>query len=311
MRQYDARWQVGYVLIILSLLGLARSVGAAPEEKALRMIVVKDQQTALEVQKQLQQGASFSALARAKSTGPEYRNWGYSGVVRLDSVQPVLRTALQKLKDGQVSEVLEIEKQYLLVKVLPSKLAQHLDAAERAQRAEQWQQAISELQAVIRLEEDNVQAHIRLGMLQQNVKQYGEAIRALEYAQKYAPQEAQVILLLATAYTHAAIDGKNVAQAEKAVQLYQRALQMEERLAPSIHFGLGKISLLVLRQPDNAVKHLEKAVEANSRVADVHRLLIQAYYELQNYDQARQRLRAAQDLGYSFPELQTALQKAK
>jgi len=43
----------------------------------------------------------------------------------------------------------------------------------------------------------------------------------------------------------------------------------------------------------------------------VHRLLIQAYYDTRRYDQAWQSLRRAQALGFDFPDLLAALQKAK
>jgi len=197
------------------------------------------------------------------------------------------------------------------VKVISPKSAQHFHAAERAERANKLPQAIQEVQAALRLEEDNMQAYIRLGLLQQNAKQFDEALRTLEKAQHYAPQEAQVVLLVASAYTHAAVESKNAAQAEKALQAYQRVLQLDGRYAPSAHFGMGKIYLLALRKPDTALGHLEKAAEATTHVAEVHRLLIQAYYDTRRYEQAWQSLRRAQNLGFDFPQLLAALQKVK
>ena len=46
-------------------------------------------------------------------------------------------------------------------------------------------------------------------------------------------------------------------------------------------------------------------------MAEAHRLLIQAYYDTRRYEQARQSLRRAQDLGFDFPDLRAALQKVK
>ena len=58
-------------------------------------------------------------------------------------------------------------------------------------------------------------------------------------------------------------------------------------------------------------EHLEKAAGSTTNVAEAHRLLIQAYYDTRRYEQAWQSLRRAQDLGFDFPDLLAALQKAK
>lgn len=298
---------VGLVVLSLCATGLA----AAPNERSIRLIAVADRQTAQDIRQQLQRGVSFSALAYAKSMGSEASLWGYGGVVRLNEVQPAMRTALLKLPEGQVSDVLEIGNQFVIVKVISPKIAQHFEAAGRAERENRLPQAIQELQASLHLEEDNVEAYLKIGLLQQSAKQFDEAIRTMEKAQQYAPQEASVVLLVAIVYTHAAVEGKKTARAEKALQAFQRVLQLDGRYAPSVHFGMGKLYLLALQQPDTALGYLEKAAEVPTSVAEVHRLLIQAYYDTQRYEQAWQRLRRAQDLGFDFPELLAALQKVK
>jgi len=296
-------------LVVLSL--CATGLEAAQDERAIRLIAVADRQTAQDILQQLQRGASFSALAHAKSTGSESSQGGYGGIVRLHEVQPALRAALLQLQEGQVSDVLEFRDQFVIVKVISPKIEQHLDAAARAEQEGSLPQAIQEVQAALRLEADNVEAYIKLGLLQQSAKQFDEAIRTLEKARQYAPQEAQMVLLVASAYTHAAVEGKQAAQAEKALQAFQRVLQLDARYAPSVHFGMGRVYLLALQQPETALGHLEKAAEVPTSVAEVHRLLIQAYYDTRRYEQAWQSLRRAQDLGFDFPELLAALQKVK
>ena len=91
---------------------------SAQDERAVRRIVVRDRQTAQEILQQLQQGASFSALAGTRSIGSEASQWGYSGIVRLHEVQPVMRTALLTLKEGQISDVLEVEGQFVILKII-------------------------------------------------------------------------------------------------------------------------------------------------------------------------------------------------
>jgi len=307
---FPLSWRCGVVALVVLSLGAA-GLAAAPDAKAVRLIMVADRRTAQDILQQLQRGASFSALARAKSTGPEASQWGYGGMVRPNEVQPALRAALLKLQEGQSSEVLELGGQFAIVKVISPKIAQHLEAAERAVDEDKVPQAIQELQAALRLEADNVEAYIKLGLLQQRAKQFDEAIRTLEKGQQYAPQDLQMLLLVASAYTHAAVDGKQAAQAEKALQAFQRVLQLGDRYAPAAHFGMGKIYLRALQQPENALGHLEKAAEVATSAGEVYYLLIQAYYDTRRYEQAWQSLRRAQELGFDFPDLQAMLQKVK
>jgi tetratricopeptide (TPR) repeat protein len=299
-------------LVCLIVCGLAAvELATAQDERAIERIVVADRQTAEAILEQLRQGASFSALAGTRSVGGEYSQWGYSGIIHLHEVQPALRTALLNLKEGQISDVLEMGGQFVIIKMISPKIPRHFEAAERAEREGKLPQAIQEVQAVLRLEEDSVQAYVKLASLQQSAKKFDDAIRSFEKAQQYAPQEMQLMLLVAGAYTHAAAESRNAAQAEKALQIYQQVLQRDERFAPAVHFGMGKVYLVALRQPETAIGHLEKAAEATTTVAEAHRLLIQAYYDTRRYEQARQSLRRAQNLGFNFPDLLAALQKVK
>jgi len=289
----------------------AVELATAQDERAIRRIVVTDRRTAEGILQQLRQGASFSALAGSKSVGEEYSQWGYSGIVRLREVQPALRAALLKLKEGQISDVLEVGGQFVIIKVISPKISRHFEAAERAEREGKLPQAIQEVQTALRLEEDNMQAYVKLALLQQSAKKFDDAIRSFEKALQYAPQEMQLMLLVASAYTHAAAEGHNAAQAEKALQMYQQVLQRGERYAPAVHFGMGKVYLVALRQPEAAIEHLAKAAESTTNVSEAHRLLVQAYYDTQRYEQAWQSLRRAQDLGFDFPDLLAVLQKVK
>jgi tetratricopeptide (TPR) repeat protein len=299
-------------LVYFIVCGMAAvELATAQDARAIRRIVVADRQTAQEILEQLRQGASFSALAGTRSVGVEHSQWGYSGIVHLREVQPALRAVLLKLKEGQISDVLEMGGQFVIIKMISPKIPRHFEAAERAERAGKLPQAMQEVQAALRLEEDNVQAYIKLALLQQNAKKFDDAIRSFEKAQQYAPQETQLLLLVASAYTHAAAESHNAAQAEKALQMFQQILQRDERYAPAVHFGMGKVYLVALRQPEAAVEHLEKAAGSTTNVAEAHRLLIQAYYDTRRYEQAWQSLRRAQGLGFDFPDLLAALHKVK
>ena len=301
---------VAFVVVLLLLPLLSPRLGEA-QEKALRIIILRDKQEAQQILQQLRQGASFSALAASNSIGPEKNVWGYSGVVRLSDVQPELRPVLQTLQLGQISDVLEVSKRFMIVKVLSPQIERHYETADRALKAKQGAQAVQALRAALALEEDNVQTYLKLGFAYEATKQYEDAITALEKAQKYAPKEAQVTLLRAAAYTHAAVERKNRAYAEQAVKGYEQTLQLNPQLSQAVNFGLGKVYLLGLQQPETAIGYLEQAAKSSPRIPEIYRLLIQANYDLRRYQQASQHLRFAQSLGYDFPELREALNKVK
>ena len=304
-----------YRICLVAFLGLTHLLGSelghAQETKALRMIIVRSKQEAQQIHQQLQQGASFSALAGAKSIGPERRVWGYSGIVRINEVQAELRPTLQKLRPGEISEVLEIRKRFTIVKVISPEIERHFEAADRALKEKKFPRAIQALKAALALEQDNIQTYLKLGVAYDLAAQYEEAVAALEKAQSYAPQEPQIIVMLGAAHTRLAIEKKNRPHAQQAIQIYEQLLKLDNRFAPAVHFGLGKVYLVALQQPEVALTHLEQAVKITPRTPELYRLLIQAYYDTQRYQQALQQLRFAQSLGYDFPDLREALAKVK
>lgn len=304
----------GRFLTVLILLGsclLGTGFLYAEEIKALRMITVADPQEARKIHQQLVQGASFSALARQKSIGPERQFWGYSGIVRLANIQPKLRTALKQLRPGQISNVLAIEQQYVIVKVISPQIEHYYETAARATEQNKTDTAIQALQAALQLESDSMQTLIKLATVYSNARRYRKALTYLDKAHQYDPQSMQVYMLRSATYTNAAIAHKDRTYADKALQIYNHILQTRPYFAPAVNFGMGKVYLLALQQPQQAIGHLEKAVKNTPNVGEVYKLLIQASYETKQYDKGWDYLRLAQSLGFEFPELRDILQSAK
>ncbi len=302
-------------IIVMSVMNMSILLGtyleAAGQERALRMIIVRNRKEAQDIRQQLRRGASFSALAYQKSIGPERNQWGYSGVVKLDDVQQKLRPVLQRLQPGQISDVIEIGPRYILVKVISAQIPRYYEKAGRALLAGKTSEALQALQAALKLEKDNVESYIKLAFAYEQTQQYTEAIKSLEKAQRYVPDVAQIAIFRGTIYTNAAIQQKNTAYGQQAVKAYRQAMRLDKRLTPAIHFGLGRLYLLALKQPEKALKYLKKAVKTTPRVPTVYGMLIQAYYDTKRYQQAWEQLRFAQSLGYEFPKLLDALHKVK
>src|SRR5688500_6202048 len=147
------------LFLTVLIVGAGTGVDATEKEVGLRMIIVRSLEEAKALHQQALQGASFSALAREKSIGPQRRQWGFSGIVRLDEVQDTLRPVLQKLKLGQVSQPVQLGEYYTIVKLIPMQIQTLLTTAETALQNRQAASAIKAIQMVLKLEPDNVPAY--------------------------------------------------------------------------------------------------------------------------------------------------------
>lgn len=283
----------------------------AEDVKALRVITVRDRQEAQQIRRQLSQGASFSALAAQKSLGPERQAWGYSGTVRLADVQPELRAILKTLQPGQISEVIKLGQQFVIVKVLSPQIERYYETANHAIEQKKIEAAVEALQAALRLEKDNIKTYLQLATVYSIAQRYKDALPYLDQAHRYAPRSTRVYMMRSAIYTKAAIAHNNRSYATTALQDYEKILQLSPYLAPSVHFGMGKVYLTVLQQPQKAIGYLEKTVKHQPEVAEVYELLIRAYYKTKYYDKAWDYLRLAQRLGFEFPKLQDDLRSVK
>ena len=303
---------VRLIAILLVLVGpLSSSLSAAEKEVGLRMIIVSQKDEANAIVKQLRKGASFTALAHAKSLGELRRSWGLSGVVRLDEVDEALRPTLQNLKLGKVSKPTRLRKKYAILKAISPQIPRLYETAQEAMQKGETKSAVRALRTALKLESDSVQTYLLLGHAYSKAKQHSAAIQAMEKARSYAADEPGVSILLATVYANAAAHNKQKPLAKKAIAAYQRAMKLDKSLAPMAHFGLGKLYVETLKQPDKAIGYLEKAVAVTPNAAEAHGMLIQAYYDSKRYKRAWRQLRQAQQQGFEFPNLLAALHKVK
>ena len=277
----------------------------------LRMIIVRDHEEAQKILKQLRRGDSFSALAREKSIGPPRQQWGMLGLVRASDLEEPIRSAIKKLKLGQISEVLSLSNNYAIVKPISPEVPRLLGQAEEALRQNKPADAVKAVQKALRYEPDNVQAYMLLGMSYGAADQFDDALEAVDKAEGYAPDESKIAMLRATLYGNAAIKDKKKSLGRKALKAYERVLSMDKRYETVAQMSIGSIYAMVFQQPEKAVTHLEKAAVGNPDVALVHQLLIQAYYDLKRYPQAWKQLRVAQGRGFEFPKLLEQLHQVK
>jgi tetratricopeptide (TPR) repeat protein len=284
---------------------------AVEQSVGLRMIIVRDHDEARELLKQLRRGASFSALARAKSIGPPRQQWGMLGLVRPSDVAEPMRSAIKELKVGQISDVLSVADNYAIIKPIAPEIPHLLGQAEEALRNNKPADAIKAVQRSLRYEPDNVQAFMLLGLAYGAAEQFDEALEAVDQAESYAPDDSKIAMLRATLYGSAAIKSKKKSLGRKAIKVYERVLDLDKRYDTVAQMSMGNIYVTVFKQPEKAVAHLQKAAAGNPDVALAHKMLIQAYYDLKQYPQAWKQLRVAQGRGFEFPELLEQLHQVK
>ena len=300
------------VVTLLCLLILLSTVPAAmAQEIALRMIVVRRVDEAKAIREQLRQGASFSSLAKTKSIAPSRKQWGFSGVVNLNDVENQLQAMLRKMQPGQISDVTTLGQHYAIIKVLSPQVSQLQESAKQQMNNGQIQPAINAIRRLLKLENDNVPAHMLLGVALSESKAYEESIKVLKQARVYAPTEGQISMLLATVYTKAAFETKQRTYSMNAIDAFQQAMKLDEGFVPAANLGLGHIYLNLLKQPQKAIPHLKTATEQAPQIPRGYQYLIQAYIETKNYPQAWQQMRQAQSRGFSFPELLAQLHEIK
>lgn len=93
----------------------------------LQVIVVKSRQTANMILRRLRSGASFEVLAKQYSIVPSARNGGYIGKIEIFNLPLKFRTALQGLGPGQVTEIIQTDLGYVIIKIVGKAKATRLE----------------------------------------------------------------------------------------------------------------------------------------------------------------------------------------
>ncbi len=300
------------VVTLLCMIALLSTVSSATaKEIALRMIVVRQVDEAQAIRQQLRKGSSFCNLAKTKSIAPSRNQWGLSGVVDLKDVQSQLRGVLQKMKPGQISDVTTLGQNYAIIKVLSPQVPRLLDSAKKQMTNGELQPAIKAARQLLKLETDNVPARMLLGVALSESKAYADALKVLKRARSYAPQEAQIVMLMASVYTKAAFETKKRTYSTSAIKSFEQAMKLNKGYVPAAYLGLGHLHLNFLKQPKQAISYLKKVTDQTPQLARAHQYLIQAYIETKNYSQAWHQMRYAQSHGFRFPKLLAQLHKIK
>ena len=110
----------GFLLAALTATALVRVASqqapAAPETVSFRIVVVESQDAAMRVIEAIAAGENVVALAARLSVDPSAANGGLVGPVPIADLRPELRTALERLRTGEVSGILRLPTGFGVVK---------------------------------------------------------------------------------------------------------------------------------------------------------------------------------------------------
>ena len=96
-------------LVAIALARVASQQAAAgPDTVSFRIVVVESQDAAARVIEAMAAGENVVALAARVSVDPSAGNGGLVGPVRIADLRPELRTALERLRTGEVSGILRL-----------------------------------------------------------------------------------------------------------------------------------------------------------------------------------------------------------
>jgi protein O-GlcNAc transferase len=213
---------------------------------------------------------------------------------------------------------------------------QHYQAGMDKMRAESFEEAAGEFRAAIRLDRLFAPAHYQLGEARMALKQYPEAVEALEqcvavYKELTTLQETDRALWekRLDEEIQALKDSLNAASRpdSHAVQPQNAALRLETRLhdlenqkrkgitatdvPAEFSLALGSAYLRAGRIPD-AEKAYAEAIRVNPKMGEAHNNLAVVYFRTGRLDDAEKELKAAEKSGYAVnPRFKDDLKKAK
>ena len=108
---------------------------SASKEVALQIIVVTSAAEAQNLHDRLARGEDFAVLAKEKSTDPTADSGGYMGAMDPSMLRSELKSALNGVGPGQISEVAHIPEGYAILKVLSTTQVKETENAGRQRQA--------------------------------------------------------------------------------------------------------------------------------------------------------------------------------
>ena len=117
------RW--GLVVAVLSLAAVSRvfsqrqTPAAQADTIAFRIIVVESEDAARRLLERLMNGENFVAVAKTESVDPSATNAGLVGPMPVADLRPQIRSVLERLRVGELSEIVRLPTGFGILKIVP------------------------------------------------------------------------------------------------------------------------------------------------------------------------------------------------
>jgi predicted CXXCH cytochrome family protein len=235
-----------------------------PRYLYLRMIVLPSKEKAGDLQRQLLSGASFFTLARANSTDrSSAENGGFLGDLKAEDLPPAWSGAALKLQPGEISSVIEVGENYLILQRLPRNFredAETLFNKAMGLRTGKQREAAAGFLEALKVYPHLLRALTYLGITygEAGNPQTGSAI--LQIATRLYPEDAGAHFNLGIAYGA-------IGKAEE-IQEYRRAIEINPDL-PLAYLNLGA-ALYAKGETQEAIRIYRQGIDVNPLVASLH-----------------------------------------
>ena len=141
--------------------------------------------------------------------------------------------------------------------------------------------ALEELEAALRDDPEDLDAHLRLGLVYGELKDYPKAVVQLTKILAARPAELRIRDYLGLMY-------EEMKEYDKAIQAYQQNLEMQPAYLDG-HLHLGFLYYR-LKRSGEAIPHLQEVVKLNPKQADAYLLLGLTHLQAEHYADASRAL---------------------
>jgi tetratricopeptide (TPR) repeat protein len=197
-----------------------------------------------------------------------YHGFGKT-LIHLDRQIPVARVESKPGNDPHIVDVSQFLDGY------PKEAVKLYRKAGEKQKKGKIDDAITDLEAAVRVAPDFYQAHNDLGLLYKEKGRIDEAEREFRLASELNKQSAEPLINLTSLY----IDRN---EPELAVATGEKAIELNSRSGPAF-FSLG-IALYRISKLDRAEAALKKALELTPKMGYIRLMLANVYLKMRNYN---------------------------
>jgi predicted CXXCH cytochrome family protein len=236
-----------------------------PKHMYLRIIVLDDRRKASAMRQQLLSGASFFALAGENSIDHATAiNGGYMGDLEASQLDPAWSAPVLKLQPGEISDVIEANRKYLIIQRMPRNFRDDAEAkvneAVNLRKEGKQQESVAELIAALKIYPYFLRALTYLGINYAQTGNPSMGAGILEMATRLYPKDQGAHFNLGIAY--------GAMGSENEIPEYRRTLEIDPDYVPAyLNWGAA---LYAKGQFEEAIQLYRQGIGINPLNASLH-----------------------------------------